>query len=66
MALTAVNMKAIRQELGLSQEKFAALLGFSSFQIINMKENGRRSITQQDIIIISLRWPELAAKFITQ
>lgn len=52
--MTKEEFKQIRKDLGMTQEEFASLLGYSDRQIILRKENGLRGISKQDEIIIDL------------
>jgi DNA-binding transcriptional regulator YiaG len=52
--LTAKKFKAIRLSLGMTQDEFAEMLGYTSGRkIISMKENGTRQVSKQDELLLA-------------
>lgn len=51
--MTKEEFKQARKNLGLSQIKMAEKLGYSRVMTISDKENGKRSVTRQDEIILN-------------
>lgn len=52
LLITKKKFKAIRESLGMSQEEFAAKLGYGGRTIIYMKESGKRALTLKDQIML--------------
>lgn len=44
--MTGAELKRIRKGLGLSQARFATLLGFKSYHRISMLENSKETVTK--------------------
>lgn len=51
--LTKADFKRIREHLKMTQEEFAAKLGYSSNITIAYKESGKRGITSRDKLMLS-------------
>ncbi len=52
--MNKIQFKRFRRKLGLNQQDFAEMLGYSRQATISDKESGKRPITKQDEIIIRL------------
>ena len=46
------KMRVARAALGLTQEELARRLGYASGLVISHKENGRRPVTQRDVLAL--------------
>lgn len=42
--LTATEIRAVRQEMGLTQQQFAEYLGYKSWDAVSHWENGHRPV----------------------